>query len=186
MTLILPLQRHPDTPCGPLDGISVEVERLGGGRLHLRYRLAGRIRQLALKPPRGAAESDELWQHSCLEAFLRAGDDQAYAEFNIAPDGRWAAWRFAGYRAGKEFAREVAAPRFSVLREENRFEFSACLELGRLALLPAGTAWRLGLSAVIEERNGRISYWALAHPPGDPDFHHPDCFALELPAARQA
>jgi hypothetical protein len=23
----------------------------------------------------------------------------------------------------------------------------------------------------------------LAHPPGKPDFHHSDCFALELPAA---
>ena len=30
-----------------------------------------------------------------------------------------------------------------------------------------------------------MSYWALAHPPGKPDFHHPDCFALELPAARR-
>jgi hypothetical protein len=36
---------------------------------------------------------------------------------------------------------------------------------------------------VIEERNGRKSYWALAHPPGEPDFHHPACFALELPPA---
>jgi hypothetical protein len=35
---------------------------------------------------------------------------------------------------------------------------------------------------VIEETNGRLSYWALAHPPGKPDFHHSDCFALELPA----
>jgi hypothetical protein len=36
---------------------------------------------------------------------------------------------------------------------------------------------------VIEETNGRKSYWALAHPPGKPDFHHSDCFALGLPAA---
>jgi len=38
-------------------------------------------------------------------------------------------------------------------------------------------------STTFEETNGRLSYWALAHPPGKPDFHHPDCFALELPAA---
>jgi len=30
----------------------------------------------------------------------------------------------------------------------------------------------LGLSAVLEETNGRKSYWALAHPPGKADFHH--------------
>jgi hypothetical protein len=42
----------------------------------------------------------------------------------------------------------------------------------------------LGLSAVIEEKDGTKSYWALAHPPGDkPDFHHLDCFAVELPPA---
>jgi len=62
--------------------------------------------------------------------------------------------------------------------------------IGRVAL----TAWldvsrllpehpeKLGLSAVIEEIDGTKSYWALAHPPGKPDFHHPDCFALTLPA----
>ena len=42
--------------------------------------------------------------------------------------------------------------------------------------------WRLGLSAVLEAKDGTKSYWALAHPPGDqPDFHHPDCFAARLP-----
>ena len=41
---------------------------------------------------------------------------------------------------------------------------------------------KLALSAVIEELDGTKSYWALAHPPGKPDFHHPDCFALTLGA----
>ena len=45
----------------------------------------------------------------------------------------------------------------------------------------------MGLCAVIEEKDGTKSYWALAHPPGDkPDFHDPACFALELPAATGA
>jgi hypothetical protein len=39
---------------------------------------------------------------------------------------------------------------------------------------------RLGLSAVVEEKNGVLSCWPLKHPPGKPDFHHPDAFALEL------
>jgi len=42
---------------------------------------------------------------------------------------------------------------------------------------PAAT---LGLSAVLEETNGRKSYWALVHRPGQPDFHHSDCFTLEF------
>jgi len=62
------------------------------------------------------------------------------------------------------------------------FELRASLDLNRLADLPSNGPWRLGLSAVIEEAGGGRSYWALAHPPGKPDFHHSDCFALELPA----
>ncbi len=45
-----------------------------------------------------------------------------------------------------------------------------------LALAPA----TVSLAAVIEEDQGPISYWALAHPPGDPNFHHPDCFVARL------
>ena len=41
---------------------------------------------------------------------------------------------------------------------------------------------KIALSAVIEETDGTKSYWALRHPPGAPDFHHPDCFALTLEA----
>jgi hypothetical protein len=39
---------------------------------------------------------------------------------------------------------------------------------------------RIALAAVIEDENGRLSYWGLRHPPGKPDFHHPDGFALEV------
>jgi hypothetical protein len=39
---------------------------------------------------------------------------------------------------------------------------------------------QLALAAVIEDGNGRLSYWALGHPQGKPDFHHPDGFTLEL------
>jgi hypothetical protein len=39
---------------------------------------------------------------------------------------------------------------------------------------------RLGLSAVVEATDGGLSYWALRHPPGKPDFHHIDAFALQL------
>ena len=46
--------------------------------------------------------------------------------------------------------------------------------------LPHG-AKRLGLSTVIEDGDGGISYWALAHPSAKPDFHHPDSFVLDLP-----
>jgi hypothetical protein len=39
---------------------------------------------------------------------------------------------------------------------------------------------QLALSAVIEDDRGTLSYWALKHPSGKPDFHHPEAFALEV------
>jgi hypothetical protein len=39
---------------------------------------------------------------------------------------------------------------------------------------------RVALSAVVEEENGTLSYWALRHAPGKADFHCPDGFVLEL------
>jgi hypothetical protein len=70
---------------------------------------------------------------------------------------------------------DTAAPRIETRAGTHRYELRAAIELP-----PAD--WRLALSAVIEETNGRKSWWALAHPPGKADFHHPDSFVLELPA----
>jgi len=81
-------------------------------------------------------------------------------------------------------AAEVGVPRIDVQTAPERLTFRAELELGALSDLPRG-AWRLGLSAVIEEAGGRKSYWALAHPQGKPDFHHADGFACESLLARR-
>jgi hypothetical protein len=33
---------------------------------------------------------------------------------------------------------------------------------------------------VIEDADGRLSYWSAAHPDGRPDFHHAAGFVVEL------
>ena len=207
MSLRLSLQCHPDTPCGPLTGIAVEVARVRPLKLQLRYVLLGNVRKvrLRLREPGGGGE---LWRHTCFEAFVRVGDDEDYLEFNIAPSGDWAAYQFQRYREGMAPAKGVGASlldaqsrmgplapdRKALLKDGGfdtleRFEpsfFSLKAELSFSNAMGRAVAepWHVGLSTVVEERNGRISYWALAHPPGKPDFHHPDCFALQLPAAR--
>ena len=63
-----------------------------------------------------------------------------------------------------------------------RLELDATIRLDRLQL--AQPALSVGLCAVIEDARGSLSYWALKHPPGKPDFHQRDAFALELDEAR--
>ena len=167
---------HPDSACDPAIRINGEVARLRRDRLVLSYIVTGAIGKLSLPPVAAPARTDALWQHTCFEAFVRSAAGPGYYEFNFAPSTQWAAYRFAGYRSGMAVATEIAAPRIAVRSSARRFALEAVVDLGPL-LLP----YRLGLSAVIEESNGRKSYWALAHPPGKPDFHHADCFTLELP-----
>ena len=50
-----------------------------------------------------------------------------------------------------------------------------------LSALPHGDCG-MNVTAVIEERGGTKSYWALAHPADKPDFHDPACFVATLAA----
>jgi len=45
--------------------------------------------------------------------------------------------------------------------------------------LPMNARLLLGLAAVIEENDAVMSYWALKHPPGPPDFHRVSGFVLK-------
>jgi hypothetical protein len=163
----------------------VEVARARPGILVLRYVVIGKISDLSMPPVSGSTRTDELWWHTCFEAFLRAPSDTAYYEFNFAPSTQWAAYRFASYRSGMSVANDVTAPRIEVQSSAECYKLQAALELDRLSTSPSDAVWRLGLSAVIEETNGNRSYWALVHPPGKADFHHSDCFAHELTAAER-
>ena len=175
------LKRHPDTPCNAVASIEVEALRPEPERLRLRFEVRGDLSAVNL-PPRGAPmRGDRLWQHSCFEAFLRTPSSTAYYELNFAPSTRWAAYRFSDYRQDMTVAQEIDAPQIDLRLADKRIELQAAVTLTNLCALPSDASWQLGLSAVIEEIAGRKSYWALAHPPGKPDFHHSDCFALGLP-----
>ena len=169
------LIRHPDFPCEAVAAIEAEAERPAGRRLVLRYWLEGVTDALVI-PPGIRERADGLWRHTCFEAFVRASGAEGYRELNVAT-GSWAAYRFDGYRAGMADA-DIGPPDIHLSGPGGRFTLTAAWELD----LPADAAWRVGVSCVIEERGGRLSYWALKHPAGRPDFHDPDCFVAELPA----
>ena len=119
--------------------------------------------------------ADELWETTCFEAFVRPLGEESYSEWNFAPSGNWAAYDFTAYREGMKPA-EVGSPPY--VRVEDNFTWWA---LGATIAIPADANWELGLSAVLEEKDGNKSYWALAHGTEKPDFHDPGCFAARLP-----
>ena len=174
------LKRHPDSLSSAATRVEVEVARPRAGSLVLRYLVSGKMGDLRLPSITVPARADELWQHTCFEAFVRSSPHAGYYEFNFAPSTQWAAYRFSGYRKEMRVATEFSAPRIEVLSAPDCYALQVSLDLDGLSMLPPDAVWRLGLAALIEETNGHRSYWALAHPPGKADFHHPDCFAHEL------
>jgi hypothetical protein len=168
------LTRHPDSAGDAVAGISVDVVRPRADLLGLRYVLSGRIDDLALPALARSARADELWLHTCFEAFLSEDHIEGYSELNVSPSTEWAGYWFGSYRGERQIA-HLPAPRVEVDVSGGELAVRVALRLRH------GGGRRLGLSAIVEEKSGAKSWWALAHPPGAPDFHHPDCFALELP-----
>lgn len=174
---------HPGMASRVADGMEIQVELAAGGRLWIRYHLEGMIGSLAVPMPQEPIRADHLWQTTCFELFLRKKGQSSYAEFNFSPSSRWAAYEFADYRSGMVNLELSAVPKIGLDASDSHFALETELQL------PVG--WEglplvAGFSAVVEDIDGVKSYWALAHPPGKPDFHHRDCFALTLPAPEAA
>ena len=167
------LTRHPESAGEAVTGIEVDIARQGEV-LGLRWVLTGRIADLAVPARTLSRRGDRLWERTCFEAFFADEEGEAYSELNVSPSTEWAAYRFTGYRAGMQAA-ELPPPRIEVEFAEDRLEIRVALKLR------AAGRRRLGLSAIIEDANGAKSWWALAHLPGAPDFHHADCFQIDLP-----
>ena len=175
------LKLHPDSRCDAVDKIEAQAERVGPAALLLTYTVTGQLEHMVVPELADPDRTDGLWQHTCLEAFVRPCPGSAYAELNAAPSRHWAAYLFDGYRSGMREA-EIGAPKIEVRLEEGNLRLQAAIDFADLPGF-SRTPWQVGLSAVIEEAGGRKSYWALAHPPGKADFHHSDGLVLQLPPA---
>lgn len=172
---------HPDHPPLAVTRVEARIVGVAGHWVQLRWRLTGTGR-LVVPPLAGKGRADGLWRTTCFELFVRPGAGEAYAEFNFSPSERWAAYDFTGYREGMAERALPRDPGCTMRRGRDMAIFDAAVPLAGLPPLP----WAYGLSAVIAEEDGRVSYWALAHPAGKADFHHPACFAAALPAPNGA
>jgi len=171
----------------PLPGIAVAAgaRRSGPGRLDLDWRIEGDLATLRLPAPAEPRAADDLWRHTCLEAFVRPAGARAYVELNLSPSRAFAVYRFRAYRERDDAAGRPSAPtRIEARREGARLVLSARLDVAAVLGDPEAASGPLdvGLSAVVETADGRVAYFALRHPEGKPDFHHDDAFALRLEA----
>jgi hypothetical protein len=150
--------------------------------LALQYRLLGGVERIRLPAPAPAGRVDGLWRQSCCEAFIGSPRGGDYCEFNFSPSGAWAAYRFAATRQGMRPLEGAEPPAIRLERRPDEVLVEVRFDPGPVAC-PPGSDIALGLAAVIEDREGRHSFWALRHGSDQPDFHDPSSFLLPLDAA---
>jgi hypothetical protein len=173
------LNCHPSTPLGAVRAIQVLVRRSTSSEIHLTFRVDGDISRIRVPSQGQPRLSTGLWKHTCFEAFLGVGEQEAYHEFNFAPSLEWTVYSFKGYRNGGPVIDEALRPDIVVRSTGSQLELEGAIRLDRLSLVHPRALLRMGLSAVIEASDG-FSYWALRHPADRPDFHSTDGFSLVL------
>jgi hypothetical protein len=153
------------------------------GAIALRYVLEADPEKVRVPEVTTPTRTDGLWCHTCFEIFIRKPQDESYCELNFSPSGQWAVYRFSGYRAGMTSI-EFPAPAIETQRKVRGLEVRVDFDLAPLDRAFNSAPLQIALSAVIEDDRGALTYWALKHPAGKPDFHDSDGFALTLPATR--
>ena len=176
------LNCHPETPTDAVRCIAARVCRSPGGVLAVAFVLEGDLGRLRMPAPRAPRIASGLWRHTCCEIFIARKGLPAYHEFDLSPSGEWAAYAFDDYRSPCAGDSHTAGPgpQFAVHAAADKLEIDAVIHLDGLSVHYPGARLSLALSAVVEHSDGALSYWALRHPPGKPDFHHPEAFAMDL------
>ena len=171
---------HPSSPSNAVRGITASARIGGAGKLAVRFVLDADMSQVVLPKLRPAARTDELWRHTCFEVFVALPDSDAYCELNFSPSTEWAMYGFVAYRRGMTPIEVRRPPRVAVRPTQRGLVLTAVTYLAELPMPQPGSPLRAGATAVVEEKDGRLTYWALTHPSALPDFHHRLGFVLQV------
>ena len=139
--------------------------------LQVVFELSAQLNNLAIPEFEAskAQRKENLWEHTCFEAFLAQKGMSNYWEFNLSPSGDWNVYSFTGYRKGmKHEILFKVLPLDVQIPSKSEFNMRTVIDLD---LIPLSADLVIGLSAVLENKEGVKSYWAVNHPGETPDFH---------------
>ena len=163
------------------DTSSFEVEAVieqDDTSLLLSYSLVGDISSLVI--PKSVSQpkrTEGLYRHTCFEMFLLDSSGK-YLEWNFSPSGDWCIFNFDKYRtrSSHTFATEASFRIYKTSMSADSLSLKVNLHLNEIKL----KATRLGVFAVLEHANKKLSYWALGHGKEKADFHDAKFYAISL------
>ncbi len=156
--------------------------------LHLDYVLKADLREIFLpEPVDGTSRADNLWEHTCFEAFVALENSSEYLEVNLSPSGQWNIYDFKSYRGSRVEADQISCKPM-ILKAKTNFNMQTDLDLRGVSWIKNSKKYAdlvLGLTGVVELKDKVKSYCALTHKSDKPDFHRKESFILRLknPAA---
>jgi hypothetical protein len=162
-----PLMLHVACDLGPIRAVTAHIQATSKG-CEAEFRLDGRIGAIVVPEPQASLRTDNLWQTTCFEIFWQPLGGTAYREFNLSPSSRWAAYDFDSFREGM---RDAPIEAIAVTSSHGAEEL--VLKASIAADLP--TPAQIALNAIVETADGKLQFWALAFPPGKPEFHSEAC-----------
>jgi hypothetical protein len=172
------LQPFPTAAPLPRVGITGHISRSPHG-LTVRYTVMGQLADIVFVAKEAHPfRRDGLWEETCLELFLASRNSPHYWEFNLSPSGHWNVYRFAAYRKGMQ--EEGAYTELPFLVENQPKALTLTMDASLDQIIPSGLAIDAGICAVILDKTGQRTYWALNHRGPQPDFHRRDGFLVML------
>lgn len=157
------LTLHADCYPGPVNAVTAAVSITQHG-CEAEFRIEGHLPSIVIPAEAATGRRDNLWQTTCLEIFWQPLGSDSYREFNLSPSCQWAAYDFDSFRQGMRDA-PVEAVAIACSHDAGALVLRASIAAD--LAVPA----RIALNAVIEQTDGAKQFWALAFPPGRPEFH---------------
>ncbi len=151
--------------------------------LHLDFVLKADLREIKIpEPVDKPSRADNLWEHTCFEAFISLENASEYLEVNLSPSGSWNIYEFKSYRGSRIEAEQLSCKPL-VLRSKTNFNVQIEVDLSSIGWIKNSKKdvdLLLGLTGVVELKNSIKSYCALTHKSEKPDFHRKESFILRL------
>lgn len=112
----------------------------------------------------------KLWEKSCFELFIK-NEKNSYIEFNFSPEFEWNAFYFE--KKGDALAEygRMDSVKKDILLSLDVFHLIVEIDRKKFPDHFFESALEIGLTSVIKDRHGKLSYWALSHQDTKPNFH---------------
>jgi hypothetical protein len=168
-------------PAHNIPNIAITGEiSLQNNLLALHFSMSGKVEDIFLPPPSPIpSRKDELWKSTCFEFFMAIKDQPEYWEFNMSPSDDWNVYHMDAYRRiGFREETSIQHLEFEAFNNADMFALNVTIDLK--PIFQDSKPLEIGITAIVQTKDGNQSYWALTHPASDPDFHLRESFILAL------